>query len=119
MLEVDDSYLCTAIDLLCGFILGVILLAWDSVCPGNHTFVLYLACAYAATADAEQRWPLAESLHKLAARCTSSTPGSLVFTGAAQGQSTPTSPHGIRGAGRKVSPTVTSMTVLVRPRSRR
>jgi hypothetical protein len=57
MLDVDDGYLRTAIDLLCGFVLGVIVLAWDSLSPGNRAEVLRLSCAYAASADGEQRWP--------------------------------------------------------------
>jgi hypothetical protein len=64
-LDVDDTYLRNAIDLVCGFILGVIVLAWARVSPGNRAHVLQLACAYAATADGEQRWPLAGTLHML------------------------------------------------------
>jgi hypothetical protein len=68
MLEVDDGYLRNAIDLLCGFILGVIIAAWDKISASNRTYILHLALAYAAVADGEQRWPLAETLGLLAAR---------------------------------------------------
>jgi hypothetical protein len=68
MLEVDDGYLRNAIDLLCGFILGVIIAAWDKISAGNRTYILHLALAYAAVADGEQRWPLAETLNLLAVR---------------------------------------------------
>lgn len=68
MLEVDDTYLRTAIDLLCGFVLGVIIMAWDKLSPANRVYVVYLACSYAAAAEGEQRWPLVETLYMLAAR---------------------------------------------------
>ena len=102
-LEVDDSYLRNAIDLLCGFILGAIMGAWDKISPGNRGYVLHLALAYAATAAGEQRWPLAETLNLLAARlmtirskpqCTASTAGWRAFAGAARSQFTLTSPDG-------------------------
>lgn len=56
LLEVDDTYLRTAIDLLCGFILGVIVMAWDTLPPANPVYVAYLVCSYAAAAESEQRW---------------------------------------------------------------
>jgi hypothetical protein len=68
MLEVDDAYLRNAIDLVCGFIMGVIIMAWDKLSPANRVYVVYLACSYAAAAQSEQRWPLAETLHMLAAQ---------------------------------------------------
>jgi hypothetical protein len=63
-LEVDGTYLRNAIDLLCGFLLGVIFAAWAAR-PGRRDVVIQLAATYAATAGAESRWPLAENLHAL------------------------------------------------------
>jgi hypothetical protein len=67
ILEVDGEYLRTAIDLLCGFLLGVILMAWAGL-PDRQAFVVQFALIYAAGAEAELRWPLAENLHHVAAR---------------------------------------------------
>lgn len=67
VLEVDGEYLRTAIDLLCGFLLGVILIAWAGL-PGRQAFVLQFALMHAVGAEAELRWPLAENLHHVAAR---------------------------------------------------
>jgi hypothetical protein len=67
ILEVDDEYLRTAIDLLCGFLLGTIFTAWVTL-PGRSTYVAQLAYLYATTAESERRWPLAENLYMLAAR---------------------------------------------------
>lgn len=67
VLEVDGEYLRTAIDLLCGFLLGVILMTWAGL-PDRQAFVLQFALMYAAGAEAELRWPLAENLHHVAAR---------------------------------------------------
>lgn len=72
MLHVDGEYLSTAIDLLCGFLLEIILLAWAAQ-PDRHTFVLQYAAMYAAGAETELRWPLAESLHHVAARIDTDT----------------------------------------------
>jgi hypothetical protein len=66
-LEIDSEYLRNAIDLLCGFLLGVIFMAWV-VLPGRRSFVLQLFTMYATSAAAELRWPLAENLHALIAR---------------------------------------------------
>ena len=67
LLDVDDAYLRTAIDLLCGFILGVIIV-WDTLSPANRMYIVYLACSFAAAAEGEQRWPLAETLDMMAAQ---------------------------------------------------
>ncbi|MGH3221989.1 MAG: hypothetical protein ACRDPY_25375 [Streptosporangiaceae bacterium] len=67
VLEVDGDYLRTAIDLLCGFLLGVILMAWAGL-PDRQAFAVQFALIYAAGAEAELRWPLAENLHHVAAR---------------------------------------------------
>jgi hypothetical protein len=67
MLCVDGDYLSTAIDLLCGFLLAIILLAWAAR-PRRHAFAVQYAAMYAAGAETELRWPLAESLHHAAAR---------------------------------------------------
>jgi hypothetical protein len=67
ILEVDGDYLCTAIDLLCGFLLGIILMAWAAL-PDRQAFVLQFALIHAAGAEAELRWPLAANLHHIAAR---------------------------------------------------
>jgi hypothetical protein len=67
VLEVDGEYLRTAIDVLCGLLLGVILGTWAGQ-PGRSSFVAQLAEVYAATAAAERRWPLAESLYAVSAR---------------------------------------------------
>ena len=66
-LEIDGEYLRNAIDLLCGFLLGVIFMAWE-VLPGRRSFVLQLFTMYATSAASELRWPLAENLHALIAR---------------------------------------------------
>ena len=67
VLEVDGEYLRTAIDVLCGLLLGVILVTWAGQ-PGRSSFVTQLAEVYAASAAAERRWPLAESLYTVSAR---------------------------------------------------
>jgi len=67
MLHVDGEYLDTAIGLLCGYLLGVILTAWAAR-PGRQEFAVQFAVLYAAGAEAELRWPLAENLHHVAAR---------------------------------------------------
>jgi hypothetical protein len=67
ILDVDDEYLRTAIDLLCGFLLGTIFTAWVAL-PGRSAYVAQLAHVYATTAEAERRWPLAENLHMVVAR---------------------------------------------------
>src|SRR6202011_4661958 len=61
-----------AIDLLCGFLLEIILLAWAAQ-PDRQTFVLQYAAMYATGAETELRWPLAESLHHVAARIDTDT----------------------------------------------
>ena len=66
-LEVDGEYLRNAIDLLCGFVLGVILTVWATL-PDRGAFVIQFTHMYAAAAEAEFRWPLAENLHVIAAR---------------------------------------------------
>lgn len=66
LLEVDAEYLRNAIDLLCGFVLGVILGAWAAQ-AGRRNFVVQLADLFAADAESELRWPLAENLHQFAA----------------------------------------------------
>lgn len=66
LLEVDDQYLREAIDMLCGFILGVIIQTWAER-PGRQSFVLQLTELYARNCAAENRWALAENLHALAA----------------------------------------------------
>jgi hypothetical protein len=70
ILEVDSEYLRTAIDLLSGFLLGIILTAWATLLD-RSTFVVQLAYMYAAIAESERRWPLAENLHMVAARIES------------------------------------------------
>jgi hypothetical protein len=72
MLHVDGEYLRTAIDLLCGCLLEVILLAWAAR-PDRHAFALQYAAMHAAGAETELRWPLAESLHHAAARIDTDT----------------------------------------------
>lgn len=67
ILEVDDEYLRTAIDLLCGFLLGIIFSAWVAL-PARSVYVTQLAHVYATIAQSEHRWPLAENLHMLAAQ---------------------------------------------------
>jgi hypothetical protein len=67
VLEVDGEYLRTAIDVLCGLLLGVILVTWGGQ-PGRSSFVMQLAAVYAASAVAERRWPLAESLYAVSAQ---------------------------------------------------
>lgn len=66
LLEVNGEYLCTAIDVTCGFLLGIILVTWAGL-PDRSPFVVRLADLYAAAAEAEHRWPLAESLHAASA----------------------------------------------------
>jgi len=66
LLEVDDEYLRNAVDLLCGFVLGVILTVW-AVQSERRDFAVRLADVFAAGAESEMRWPLAETLHKFAA----------------------------------------------------
>ena len=67
LLEVDGRYLREAIDLLSGFVLGFAFKTW-SVCPGRRNLVIEMATLYAATAESDLRWPLAESLHALLAQ---------------------------------------------------
>lgn len=67
ILEVSGEYLSTAIDLLCGFLLGVLVTAWAAR-PDRQEFAVQLAELYAGGAEAELRWPLAENLHHVAAR---------------------------------------------------
>jgi hypothetical protein len=67
ILEVDGHYLRTAIDLICGFLLGLILMTW-AVLPDRQAFALQFALIHAVSAEAELRWPLAENLHHVAAR---------------------------------------------------
>ncbi len=49
ILDVDAKYLRNAIDLLCGFGLGVILTAWAAL-PDRDAFAVQFATIYAATA---------------------------------------------------------------------
>lgn len=66
-LEVDDEYLRTAIDLICGFLLGVIYTVWAAV-PDRLKFVTYRAAGHAVSMESEHRWPLAENLYAITAR---------------------------------------------------
>jgi len=66
LLEVDGEYLRNAIDLLCGFVLGVILGAWAAQ-AGRRDFAVRLSDVLATGAESELRWPLAENLHQFAA----------------------------------------------------
>ena len=67
LLQVDSQYLRDAIDLLCGFVLGVIFLAWAAQ-PGGRVLAIQLATLHVVVAESELRWPLADSLHSVMAR---------------------------------------------------
>lgn len=67
LLEVDSRYLREAIDLLCGFLLGVTLQTW-AACPGGRDLAIQMATLHVATAESDLRWPLAETLHTLVAQ---------------------------------------------------
>jgi len=66
LLEVSAEYLRTAIDLVCGFLFGIIYIAWG-VAPGRRQFVAYRAAGNAVVAESEHRWPMAENLNAIAA----------------------------------------------------
>jgi hypothetical protein len=73
-LEVDGEYLCTAIDLICGFVLGIVYTAW-AASPDRRPFIGARATAQAIVAEAEHRWPLAENLYMISALLEESDEG--------------------------------------------